>query len=158
MWWCWSRCDFIGGDVLLEGGRWSLKSSNLASMSLSFLMPVDPDVKFSTTAPAPWLPACLHASHHDNNGLNFWTVNRLRSNVSLITVTMVVVFLHNNKSLNKTLAFGLLITNVILPTPFLSIFFALFPGLYNNFLFLYSRTKLHWIYHVSLSIYVSLNM
>lgn len=117
MWWCWSRCDFIGGDVLLEGGRWSLKSSNLANMSLSCLMPVDPDVKFLTTTPAPWLPACLHAFHRDNNELNFWTVNRLQSNVSLITVTMVVVFLHNNKTLNKTLAFGLFFINVIWLTP-----------------------------------------
>ena len=35
-----------------------------------FLLPANPDVELVATSPAPCLPACCHASHHDDNGLN----------------------------------------------------------------------------------------
>ena len=35
-----------------------------------FLLPVDLDVELSALSPAPHLPACGHASRHDNNELN----------------------------------------------------------------------------------------
>ena len=43
---------------------------------LSFLLPVNPDVELSAPSPPPCLPACHHAPHHDDNGLNFCTVNQ----------------------------------------------------------------------------------
>jgi hypothetical protein len=34
------------------------------------LLPADQDVELSVPSLAPCLPACCHASHHDDNGLN----------------------------------------------------------------------------------------
>jgi hypothetical protein len=34
-----------------------------------FLMPVDHDVKLLATSSTPFLPACLHAFHHNDHGL-----------------------------------------------------------------------------------------
>ena len=35
------------------------------------LLPSDQDVEVLALSPAPSLPACCHASCHDDNGLNF---------------------------------------------------------------------------------------
>ena len=35
-----------------------------------FLLPAYSDVELSAPSPTPPLPVCLHASHHDANGLN----------------------------------------------------------------------------------------
>jgi hypothetical protein len=35
-----------------------------------FLLPVNQDTKLSAPSPAPRLPVCRHASHHDHNRLN----------------------------------------------------------------------------------------
>ena len=34
------------------------------------LLPVDQDVELSAPSPVPCLPACCHASRHNDNGLN----------------------------------------------------------------------------------------
>jgi hypothetical protein len=36
------------------------------------LLPSDQNVELSAPSPAPCLPGCCHASHHDDNGLNLW--------------------------------------------------------------------------------------
>jgi hypothetical protein len=38
-----------------------------------FLLPEDQECR---TFPAPCLPACCHAPHHDDNGVNLWTVSQ----------------------------------------------------------------------------------
>jgi hypothetical protein len=35
-----------------------------------FLLSTDLDVELSASSPAPCVPACCYASHHDDNGLN----------------------------------------------------------------------------------------
>jgi hypothetical protein len=35
-----------------------------------FLLPMDPDGDLLVISPAPCLPVCHHASHHDSNELN----------------------------------------------------------------------------------------
>lgn len=37
-----------------------------------FLLPVDPRIELSASAQALFLPACQHASCHDNKKVNFW--------------------------------------------------------------------------------------
>ena len=41
-----------------------------ASVSQSLPAAAGPDVELSATSPAPCLPACHHASYHDDNGVN----------------------------------------------------------------------------------------
>lgn len=80
VWSCWSRCGlrvgvaFVGlGVAFLEkvclwgAGAGALRLQKLKAV---FPMPVDPEVEISATSPAPCLPACHHASYHDNNGLS----------------------------------------------------------------------------------------
>ena len=45
-----------------------------------FLLPADSDVELSATSPAPCLPVCHHAFHHDNNELSLWTVRQPQLN------------------------------------------------------------------------------
>jgi hypothetical protein len=45
------------------------------------LLPADTDVELSAPSPAPYLPAFYHVSHHENNGLNLWTVSQPQLNV-----------------------------------------------------------------------------
>jgi hypothetical protein len=40
------------------------------SVAHSFLLPADQDVELSASPAPPCLPACHHASHYDDNGLN----------------------------------------------------------------------------------------
>ena len=42
----------------------------MPSVSVHFLLFMDPDVEFSAASPAPHLPECHHASCRDANGLN----------------------------------------------------------------------------------------
>jgi hypothetical protein len=42
----------------------------MPSVAHSLLLPADQDVEISAPSPAPCLPPCCHASHHDDNGLN----------------------------------------------------------------------------------------
>jgi hypothetical protein len=55
--------------VSLEVG-FGVSKTQARANSILFLLPVDLVVKLSATLPAPCLPVCCHASHHDN-GLTF---------------------------------------------------------------------------------------
>jgi len=52
--------------------KWVLRFQKLKAglvVHFLFLLPVNPDIELSATFSAPGLPACCHASHHDDNGL-----------------------------------------------------------------------------------------
>lgn len=69
------RCGFfeVGMTLLVEVGHWEwawrFPKIPFQAQSL-FLLPIDPDVKFSATSPAQCLPTYHHVSCHDDNGLN----------------------------------------------------------------------------------------
>ena len=72
MWPCCNRCDLVGGSVTewecgaAGGDDFEISEAQARpSGSLSVLLLAEPDASF----PAPCLPVCHHASHHDN-GLN----------------------------------------------------------------------------------------
>ena len=81
MWTCWSRCGFVGTCASLGVGFEVSDAQARPSVALLFLLPADPDVELSAASPVPCLPTCHHGSHHDNNGLNLWTVRHLQLNV-----------------------------------------------------------------------------
>ena len=76
------KVALLGAMVLLEevsccgGGFWRMPPHPLPSFlkmpGFSWLQ-LDQDVELSAPFPAPCLPGCCHASHLDDNGLNFWT-------------------------------------------------------------------------------------
>jgi hypothetical protein len=49
--------------------RWALRFQMLKPGPVSLSLPADPEVELSDISPAPCLPACCHASHHDDNEL-----------------------------------------------------------------------------------------
>ena len=63
------ECGFVGGSVSLRVGFEFSDDQARPNVTL-FLLPDDPDIKLPATSLAPCLPACHHASCHDNNGLN----------------------------------------------------------------------------------------
>jgi hypothetical protein len=65
---------------------WALRSQKLKPgpvAHLFFLLPSHLDVELSATSLAPCLPLWHHASLHDNNGLDLWTVSQPQLNVFL---------------------------------------------------------------------------
>jgi hypothetical protein len=72
------RCGLVGVGVTLLGemslGEWPLasllSSSALCGIPVPPWLPLNQDVEF-LAPPAPGLPGCCHASHHDDNELNF---------------------------------------------------------------------------------------
>ena len=66
VWPCGRKCVTGGGG---EEGFGVSKAQAKSSVVL-FLLPTDPDVELSVPPPALCLPACCHASCHDDNGLN----------------------------------------------------------------------------------------
>jgi hypothetical protein len=71
------------GRVLLEGvACWRKYVAVASSFEVAYaqavpsvahsplLMLMDQDVELLAPSPAPCLPACCHASHHDDNGLD----------------------------------------------------------------------------------------
>ena len=84
------RCSLVGvGVALLEEvchWGWALRSQKLKPgpvAHLFFLLPSHLDVELSATSLAPCLPLWHHASRHDNNGLDLWTVSQPQLNVFL---------------------------------------------------------------------------
>jgi hypothetical protein len=67
VWPCWSRCALVRGSVSLWGWVWDPSPSHMGEDFL-FIQELELSVP-----PAPLLPACCHASHHYDNGLNLWT-------------------------------------------------------------------------------------
>ena len=65
--------------MIAELGHWEwdlvfqMLKPGLVSLSP---LPVNVDVEFLATSPAPGLPACHHASCYDDNGLNSETVSQ----------------------------------------------------------------------------------
>ena len=49
-------------------------------LSVHFLLPPDLDVELSASSPAPCLPTQHHASHHEENWLNLYTVSQPQLN------------------------------------------------------------------------------
>ena len=71
----WHYLKGLGGVALVEEvchWGWALvfQKHMPSPESLSLPAPVDPDAELSATSPAPCLPECSHAFHHDNNRLN----------------------------------------------------------------------------------------
>jgi hypothetical protein len=66
------RCGPSGvGVVLMEKvchWEWGFEVSEAQARPKASLLP--PVIKLLAPFPVPCLPACHHASHHDNNGLN----------------------------------------------------------------------------------------
>ena len=68
----------LGGKALLEEechcgvgvGFEIYHAQTMPSEAHLSLLPIDQDVELSAPSPAPCLPGCCHASHHDDNGLN----------------------------------------------------------------------------------------
>jgi hypothetical protein len=57
-------------EVCQCGAGFEVSDAKVGLVSLSFLLPVDQNVKLSAPSRAPCLPACCHASHHEDNRLN----------------------------------------------------------------------------------------
>ena len=75
----WNKCDRVEGSILLEMG-W-LKTGLVAHSV--FLLLMDPVVELLVTSASPCLPAYHHhASPHDNNGLNLFSLSQPRLNDS----------------------------------------------------------------------------
>jgi hypothetical protein len=74
-------CGFVGESVSLLGRdlRSPMLKSSLVWISL-LLLPVDQDVEISVPSPTPCLPACCHASCHDDSGLTSETVSQPQLN------------------------------------------------------------------------------
>jgi hypothetical protein len=65
------RCGLLAGSLSLWGGLQGLLCSSYAQCgSQSLLLPDDQDAELSAPFTASCLPACCHASCHDNHGLN----------------------------------------------------------------------------------------
>ena len=75
------RYGLIGGSMLLGGVGFEFSYAQAppteeesllmdACGRVSSWMPLDQDVELSAPFPASCLPACCHASHHDDNGVN----------------------------------------------------------------------------------------
>ena len=66
----------LGGVALLEEVWPCCRNCGLAvgqplrSQLKLFVLPAHSDVELSAPATAPYLPACLHVSHHDGNRLD----------------------------------------------------------------------------------------
>jgi hypothetical protein len=63
---------------------------------------VDEDIELWAPCPAPCLPARRHASHHEDNGLNLWTVLQAQLKIFFIRVAVVMVCLHSDITLSKS--------------------------------------------------------
>ena len=63
-------CGLLGGSVSLGQALMSQKLKPGLVAHCLFMLSQDPDIELSATSPAPCLPACHHASHHDDNGLD----------------------------------------------------------------------------------------
>jgi hypothetical protein len=70
---CWSRCGLVRWTLSLWGKDLRTPMLKIYPMwkTVPSLVPADQDVELSAP-PAPYLPICCHASHHDDTGLNFW--------------------------------------------------------------------------------------
>ena len=62
-------CGLVGGSVSMVEECEALKAYAKPRVSLFFL-PIDQVGELSALSPAPCLPSCCHASHHDDNRLN----------------------------------------------------------------------------------------
>lgn len=63
-----------------------------------FLMFMD-QMWASDIAPAPCLPACFHASHHDDHGLTLW--NYKPPLKSFFSICLTMMFCHGNRKVTK---------------------------------------------------------
>ena len=65
------RCGIVRGSVSL-GTDFEVSEAQARPRVFHslFLLPMDQDVELSAPSPALCLPACCHASSHDDNGLN----------------------------------------------------------------------------------------
>ena len=78
------RCGLVGGNVSLWG--WVLRSSVLKVCCCGIQSPsvaCRSRCRILSSSPAPCLPAQCDALHHDDNGLNLWTVSQPQLNVFL---------------------------------------------------------------------------
>lgn len=111
-WPCWRKCVTMGVGfevsyirLRLHQGQ-KLASSWLPTEEGLFLLPSDQDGELSAPSLAPCLPACHHVSCHNDNGLNLWSCKLLSIECfSFIEVSIVMVFLHSNETLAKTIFF-----------------------------------------------------
>ena len=71
------RCSLVRVSIaLLEevchwGVGFGVSKAEAGTRVSPFLLFLDSDVELLAPSPAPCLPACYRASHHDDNGLNF---------------------------------------------------------------------------------------
>ena len=110
----WYRCGLVWVNELLWG--WALRSYVQAPPSVwktvPFWLPLNQDVELSAPSPPTGLPECCHASHHDDNGVNLWNCKP----ASIICCyALIIVSLHSNKSLTKTVGKRFLLGDVTLP-------------------------------------------
>ena len=77
IWPCWSK--YVTGWV--EG--WALRFQKLkpSLVAHSLFAACRSGVQFSATSPAPYLPACCHASYHEDNEINLRAVSQSQLNV-----------------------------------------------------------------------------
>lgn len=76
----WHYLKELGGVVLLEEvslGMDFVVSDTQARFSSFFLLPVDMDIELSAISPVSCLPLYRHATHHDENELNFWNCKQV---------------------------------------------------------------------------------
>lgn len=69
MWPCWRKYGTVGTGFEVSCAQAT------SSMEQSFLLPMDFDVELSAPSSGQCLPACSHASFHDNNGFNLKTAS-----------------------------------------------------------------------------------
>lgn len=90
VWPCWRKSHW----------GWTLRFQGPTLAKCLFLLLVYPEAELSAAFPAPCLPVCGHALHHDN-GLSLETVSKPQINVFFYRVAMVMVSLNNNGILTK---------------------------------------------------------
>jgi hypothetical protein len=70
VWPCWRKCVTVGLDFEVSYAQ------AMPRVAHSLLLPASLDVQFSASSPVSCLPACCHASFHDNNGLNSESISQ----------------------------------------------------------------------------------
>jgi hypothetical protein len=100
-------CHFGGGALrsyiyMLKSGQCDPDSSGCLQKTVSSLLPLDQDVEISAT-PASRLPAQSHASYRDDDGLHLRNYKPTPIKCLPVSVALVIVPLHNNKTQTKTM-------------------------------------------------------
>lgn len=91
MWLSWKNCVTMGQGFKVSNAQ------ARSNETFTFLL----EVELSAIFVAPYMPACCYSSRHDDNGLDFWTVNQPQSLFSFRGVAEVMMPMDSNKTLTR---------------------------------------------------------